>query len=248
MPKLHQILAVETGIRAQTQRDLTDSHHGLQKPDMLQGIYREYQPVAEGGEKLPPERQLLQTRVPEVVKRTMEILERTFDIIAVRDFANCEAKADVILNDGTALLKNVPATYLLWVEKRLEDLHAFVSRLPILPADLEWVWDTNQMCYRNKQEIKTVRTAKIPYSLVLLAPTKEHQGQAVEKSRDEIVGHWTTIRYSGALPVELVRRMKDRVEELQKVVKYAREKANEIETKDVKVGETVLKYVFGNLA
>lgn len=245
MPKLHQILAVENGIRNQTQKDLTVAHHGLQKEAMLQGLFREYLPLKEDGEKLPPERTHLQARASDIIQETMEKLKKSYDLIATRDFANTQAKADVVVND-LVFIKDAPTPFLLWLEDRLEDIHTFVTKLPTLPADTEWDWDENQNCYRNRHEIKTARTNKIAYPLVLLEPTKEHPGQAVEKSRDEIVGYWTTHKYSGALPVKEVKEMKERVEELQKAVKFAREKANDIEVTEKKFAETVLKYIFGN--
>ena len=245
MAKLHQILAVESGIRNQSQTDLTQAHHGLQKAELLQGIYREYQSVSEAGEKLPPERQLLQVKVPDVIRRTQEIMERTFDVIATRDFANCEAKADVVLEDGTTLVKGAPTTYLLWLEKRLDDLHTFVSKLPTLPADIEWAWSSEQNCWKNKEEIKTHRTVKSEFHQIVVPATDKHPAQVVKVTKDEIAGYWTTHKYSGALPVKDVKSMKDRVEALQRAVKFAREKANEVEVKDVKVGGAILKYIFG---
>ena len=73
--KLHQILAIETGIRAQTQKDLTKAHHGLQREGSLFGISRNYEPLKEDGERLPPERTLLQTRTPDVIRETIKIIE-----------------------------------------------------------------------------------------------------------------------------------------------------------------------------
>lgn len=245
MAKLHQILSVESGIRAQTQKDLTDAHHGLQKAEMLAGIFRTYEPAREDGDKLPPERQLLQTRVPEVIRRTCEIMEQTFDVIAERDWANCEAKADVVLESGAVLLADVPATYLLWMEKRLDDLHTFVTKLPVLPADIEWEWDSNQNCFKNRQEIKTVKTAKIEDYKVVVPATKEHPANVQKIVKDETVGWWTTQKYSGALPAKEVQLMKSRVEALQKAVKFAREKANEVEVKPHKIGSVILKHIFG---
>lgn len=245
MAKLHQILAVESGIRTQSQKDLTDAHHGFQKADLLAGIHRTYQPVKEDGERLPDERQLLQVRVPDVIRRTCEIMERSFDVIATRDFANCEAKSDVLLEDGTVLAKDVPATYLLWLEKRLDDLHTFVTKLPILPTDIEWEWSKEQNCFKNRHEQRTVKTAKIESFQIVVPPTKEHPANVQKVVKDETIGYWTTQKYSGALPAKDVAAMKDRVEALQKAVKYAREKANEVEAKDQKVGGSILKYIFG---
>lgn len=248
MTKLHQILAVESGIRKQTQADLTAAHHGLAHAAMLEGVERTYQPTKEDGEKLAPESKLLQTKVPDVIRETKTILEKMFDITAIRDYANVGALADVVV-DGTTLISQAPAPYLLFLESKLDDLHTFVSKLPTLPADTAWDWDSSQNCYRNRGEIKTVKTAKIEYALLLVAPTPEHPGQAVPKVRDENVGWWTTTKYSGALPVPEVKAMKERVEKLQKAVKLAREKANEVEVNDdLKIGGGLLNFVFGKYA
>jgi hypothetical protein len=246
MPKQHQILAIEGTIRAQTAKDLTAAHHGLKKEGMLSGQFREYQPLRDDGIKLPTERTSLQVRVPEVIRQTQAIMEKQFDIVACRDWANCNAYADVTMPDGTVILTKAPAPYLLWLEKQVTDLHTFVSALPTLPADTEWEWDANQNCWRNKHEIKTARTEKIEESLVLLAPTKEHPGQATKVVKDVISGYWTTHKYSGALPIPVVKEMKDRAEELLASVKLAREKANQVEAPDQKVGAKLLAHIFGS--
>lgn len=247
MAKLHQILAIETGIRTQAEKDKTAAHHGLKKEGMLAGIFREYQPLREDGLKLPPERTALQVRVPDVIRSTVDILNKAFDITAVRDFANMNARADVVTEDGKTLLKDAPATYLLWLEKQLTDIHTFVCGLPTLPADTEWDWDANQKCFRNKHDITTARTEKVEESLVLLAPTKEHPGQATKIVKDVISGYWKTTKYSGALPVPKVGVLKERVESLLRSVKLAREKANQVEVEDKKVGPPILQYIFGDM-
>jgi len=247
MPKLHQILAVENGSRAQAEKDKTEIYRKLKKSELLEGQYNEYQPVKEDGEKLPTERQILQARAPELLKDLFELVERIFDLVATRDYGNMKTKADVILEDGTVLFKDAPTHFLIWVEKQLDDLHTVIAGLPILPPDIEWVYDENQNCYRNKQEVKTHKTAKIAYPLLLHPATDKHPAQVVEKVRDETVGYWTKIRYHGGLPADKVKAAKDRVEALQKAVKFAREKANEVEVEQKKVGGEILKYIFGNL-
>lgn len=244
--KLHQILAVESDVRAQTQKDLTAAHHGLQKAEMLMGTQRKYQPLADGGEKLPQEGNLLQTRVPKVVQETANILTKMFDIVATRDFGNMGAKADLVVG-GVTLLKDAPAVYLLWLEKKLVDIHTFIMKMPVLPADTEWEWDGAQMCYRNATEIKTHRTVKTESHQVVVQPTKEHPAQIAKVVKDEIAGYWTTLKYSGAARIEDVNAMKERVELLMREVKFAREKANQVEVVDQSVGLPIMKFVFGNM-
>jgi len=246
-PRLHQILAIESNIRNQTKKNITAAHHGLQKNELLFGLSKTYDALDEDGEDLPEENKLLQLRAPEVLRQCAEAFTELFDITAARDFANCTAKADVVLEDGSILLSEVPATYLLWLEKQLDDLHTFVSKLPILPSDAEWDFDDQQNCFKSP-EIRTARKLKKPYPLVLHPGNDKHPAQVVEKTKEDIVGYFKTVRYSGAMKAKDVARMKERAERLQKAVKFAREQANTVEAPKQAIGNKVLGFVFGDLS
>lgn len=114
--KLNQIIAVEKGVKSKAYAEVTDAHHRLQKSALLAGISRTYQPKDEEGEQYPPESTRVQVRAEEVLRQTATTLTRLFDVTATKDWANCEAKADVVV-DGQVLLRAVPATYLLFLEK-----------------------------------------------------------------------------------------------------------------------------------
>lgn len=242
--KLHQVLAIESNIRTQTQKDITAAHHGLQHAGGLIGLNKTYEPKDDEGDQLPEEKKILEVRTPDIIRKTTDILAQLYDTTAMRDFANCQATADIILEDGTVLLKDAPATYLLWLERRLDDVHTFVAKLPILPADTEWEYDEKQDAFKSPA-IKTSRSLKIPYPLVLHPGSDKHPAQVVEKNREEVVGHWTTIKYSGAMKAKDVAQMKERVEQLQRATKIAREKANTVDAPKQDVGRKLLSFVFG---
>ncbi len=82
----------------------------------------------------------MQVKADEVIRRTSEILTRLFDVTATKDWANCTAAADVVV-DGRTLLRQAPVTYLLFLEKQLADLHAFVKKLPVLDAAESWTFE-----------------------------------------------------------------------------------------------------------
>ena len=63
-----------------------------------------------------------------------------FDITATKDWANCTARANVVL-DGKPLLEDVPATYVLFLEKQLSDLHTFVGKMSELDPGSDWSVD-----------------------------------------------------------------------------------------------------------
>lgn len=243
MPKLNQILAIEKGTKDRCQGFLTNVYQMLQKGELLVGISRTYDKIDEDGEQFPAETKRVQMRSNEVIASIVKELSDLFDVTAAKDFANTEANADVVLDDGTTLLSAVPATYLLWLEKRLVDLHTFVSKLPELSSAETWTFDETQNCYRSDPH-KTAKTKKIPKPFVKYEATKEHPAQVEIVADDRVTGYWTTVNYSGALPATRVAELKERVVKLQAAVKFAREQANLQDAPRQKIGEKVLGYLF----
>jgi hypothetical protein len=145
--KLNQIIAVEKGVKNKSFQDLTEAHHAVQKPTLLSGISRVYQPKDEEGEQLPPESTRVQVKVEEILRDTASTITRLFDVTATKDWANCQARADVTV-DGQPLLRAVPVTYLLFLEKQLTDLHTFIKKLPVLDAAETWTFDASADCCR----------------------------------------------------------------------------------------------------
>ncbi|MBC7807360.1 MAG: hypothetical protein H7145_14570 [Akkermansiaceae bacterium] len=243
MAKLNQIIAIEKGVKAAAFGELTEAHHQLQKPTLLSGISRTYRPKDEEGEQLPPESTRVQIRAEEAVRATAETLTRLFDVTATKEWANCEAKGDVIV-DGTVLLKNVPATYLLFLEKQLVDMHTFVKKLPVLDASETWTFDASSDSFAT-EPVQTVKTKKIPRNHVKAESTEHHPAQVEVYYEDVTVGYWRTVKFSGALPAKRVNDLLERVEKLQTAVKFAREEANSLEVTDQKIGAKVFQYLFG---
>ena len=243
MAKLNQIIAVEKGVKSASLRDLTDAHHSLQKPALLAGISRTYQPKDEEGEQLPPESTRVQVKTEDVLRKTATVLTRLFDVTATKDWANCTAKADVVV-DGQALLRDVPVSYLLFLEKQLVDLHTFVKKLPMLDAAEDWSFEESADYWRTEQ-VRTIRTKKVPRNHVKAEATEKHPAQVEVYYEDIPVGYWTTVKFSGALPARRVNELLDRVEKLQTAVKFAREEANGTEVTDRRTGEVVFGYLFG---
>jgi hypothetical protein len=242
MTKLNQIIAVEKGVKSRSLEELTEAHHALQKPALLSGIARTYRPRDEEGEQLPPESTRVQIKAEEIIHQTTAIMSKLFDITATKDWANCRAKADIVI-DGKTLVSQVPATYLLFVEKQLVDLHTFIKKLPVLDASERWSFDASADCWAT-EPTQTLRTKKIPRNHVKAEATEKHPAQVEVYYEDVSIGTWRTVKFSGALPAQRVNELVDRVERLQEAVKFAREEANSLEVEDVKVGEKILGFLF----
>lgn len=242
MPKLNQVIAVEKSVKSKAHADLTEAHQQLQKPALLAGISRTYRPKDDDGERLPPESTRVQVRSPDVIRKTAEVLTQLFDVVATKDWANCEARADVVV-DGDVLLEKAPVTYLLFLEKQLVDLHTFVKKLPVLDPSESWVEDASQNCYAT-EAVETMRTKKVPRNHVKAEATEKHPAQVEVYYEDIAVGYWRTVKFSGAMPARRVAALLDRVEKLQRAVKFAREEANAIEVKNQKVGDALFAFLF----
>ncbi len=243
MTRLNQIIAVEKSVKSRSFQELTDAHHALQKPTLLSGISRTYRPKDEEGEQLPPESTRVQVKADEVIRQTVAILTRLFDVTATKDWTNTTAWADVVV-DGTPLLTQVPVAYLLFLEKQLVDLHTFVKKLPVLGASESWTYDASADSYAT-ETVQTVRTKKIP-----LQPRQGRgDGEAPGSGRGVLRGTWSSVtgrrvKFSGALPAQRVNELLGRVEKLQEAVKFAREEANGVDVTDQETGEKVFRYLF----
>ncbi len=240
--KLNQVIAIEKGTKSRSLQDLTEAHHTLQKPALQAGISRTYRPKDEEGEQFPPESTRVQIKAEDVIRKTSEVLTKLFDVVATKDWANCSAKADVIV-DGNVLLSQIPATYLLFLEKQLVDLHTFIKKLPILDASEAWTFDPSAD-YWATEPMQTTKTKKIPRNHVKAEATEKHPAQVEVYYEDVVVGTWRTTKFSGALPASRVNELLNRVEKLQEAVKFAREEANNMEVTEQKMGAKVFHYLF----
>jgi len=244
MPKLCQILAIKKQHATTSNEKLTALYHQLQKDALLNGISRTYKPLNDDGERFPAESQAVQVRVEQVLKEIVAACTPVYDIVAVLDNANCQAKADVVV-DGKVILSSVPAVTLLFLEKQLVDLHTVFSKLPELPQTESWTYDSNSDCYVT-QPVETAKSKKIVKPLVKYEATKEHPAQVDVVSEDVLVGNWKTVKFSGAIPREMKKKLIARIDTLLVAVKFARETANQTEAPQVSVAKSIFEFVMAS--
>ena len=242
--KLNQVIAVTAGKKSRTQKVITEVYHQLQKPALLDGIARSYKPKDEDGEKFPPETKHIQLKVADAVTKVSNELSELFDIVATQDWSNCVAKADIKI-DNKIIVTGVPVTYLLFLEKQLVDIHTFVEKLPTLDPSETWKYNAEADCF-SSNPYDTTKTKKVLKNHVKYDATKEHPAQVETYSEDIVVGYWTTHKFSGAIEAKTKNDMLQRIRVLQESVKCAREEANAMDVTCQKIGDKVLKYIFGD--
>jgi hypothetical protein len=242
MTKLHQLIAIEKPAKARGQAALTEAHHVVGKQALLSGISRAYRPRDEDGDHLPPESTRVQVRTDAVIADLVTDLTRMYDVVASKENSNRNAVADVVVGDAT-VLKGVPVTVLLFLEKQLVDLHTFVRKLPVLDQSEQWAYDETTDAFATAPT-ETTRTKKVPKAFVRAPATETHQAIVDVFHEDVIVGTWSTIKFSGALPAARIKLLVERVEALQRAVKTAREEANSVPVVDMKIGKRFFDFLF----
>jgi hypothetical protein len=242
MAKLNQIIAVEKGIKSRIYSKIGELHKILQKPALFNGFDKSYQPKEEGGTQLPPEKQKIQFTVKDILRTVEELSGEYFDIVARKDWTNGNAKANIEV-DGVRILKDVPVTYLLFLEKQLSDIRAIAADLPVLASEENWLRDETADLYKT-EVVKTHRTEKKQEPIVLYHATVEHAAQTQIITSDQLVGHWHLTKHSCAIPKGEREKYISRVDKLLIAVKQAREAANGIdETSSPHVGEAIFSYL-----
>lgn len=241
--RLNQIVALEKGVKAAAKAVITGTYHLFQKGPLLEGISRTYVPKDEDGDQLPAESTSVQVRAADILSgevRTAWV--RLLDVVAAKDKTNTLANADIKIGD-TVIAEAVPVTHLLWLQHELTELHALILKLPVLDAAFDWVpsstgdWAT--------PPTQSVKTKKIPKAFVKAPATDKHPAQVDVFNEDVIVGTWTTIKYSGAVPAAVQRQLLARVTALQDAVKIAKETANMTEVTDMPIGQAIFDYLLG---
>lgn len=244
MPKLNQINAVVTARKGDAEKQITELYKLIQKEQLFAGRERTYRPLDEvNGQKLPPESQRVQQRADDLVRQAREKWTELWNLVLTQDTGNQQAKADIVV-DGKAVLANVPITTLLFLDKQVNDLETFVSKLPTPDPAEEWSHDPNTGLLRSRAT-ESLRTSKEPTVIVKYEATEKHPAQTELFTKDVAVGTWTQILYSGCIPTDRKNAILIRVRKLQDAIKVAKEQANLLEVERQKAAEAILGFVFG---
>jgi hypothetical protein len=244
MPKLNQIIAIEKSVKNECNTAITAGYHELQKTALFAGIARTYTPKDEDGERFPPENQKVQKLAQDLLGFTADAMTKYWDITLTKDASNQKARADVVV-DGAVLLKDVPVTFLLFLGKQLIDLATCVKKLPVLDPSEAWHHDAATNAWKT-EPASTSKMKKVPRAFTKAAATKEHPAQVDVFNEDVVIGNWSTVKYSGALPQKRITEILERIGKLQDAVKFAREEANATAATELHIGKQVFGFVLGN--
>jgi hypothetical protein len=245
--KLHELLAVNASLKTQADATRTDLQNTFEKKrtHFSEAIVT-FKPNTEGAEPKVESRMSIQTTVEKELDWIGEKLGKAMDAAHQINVANTIAKADVVLEDGTIILKGVPATSLLELEKRVEEIRTLVHTIPTLDPTKDFKLDPQRPGIYKARDVEKQRTEKRMEFPIVAPATDKHPAQVKEVSKDVPIGEILQQEWSSMFTVGQKGDMLDRVEDLSRAVRKARARANEIEV-DVKtntIGGDLLGFIF----
>jgi hypothetical protein len=204
--------------------------------------------MGEGAEAVREQQSDLQSKVPDELRWIADIWTKAIDVSFQVAHANTLAVADVVMEDGTKLLSNVPATGLLELEKRAAEMHELILSVPTLDPAKGFKPDADRGAgvYKAREVTKT-RTKKTATPIVLYPATPEHPAQTQLISEDIPIGKLIEQEWSGLITPAEKGKLLERAEELARAVKKARQRANDTELTGTlpTAGAAIFGFVFG---
>ncbi len=243
MTKLNQIIAIEKGTKQRVFRFLSDTYKTFQKPALFNGLARTYSKKDDDGEDYPDESKRVQFQTGALLQEISDQMTELFDVTATKDWSNCAARADIVV-DGATLLQDVPATYLLFLEKQLSSLKDEINKLPELDPAYDWALDGATSVWKSNP-VFTSKTKKVHKPIVKYDATEHHPAQTELITVDEVVGTWTTVQHSGAIEAPRKKEMQRRLQKLIDAIKFARESANGSKADKKQVARPLFDYILG---
>jgi len=248
MAKLHELLAVEANLRGQAEACRKDLMNTFEKKRAhFSELIVTFTPKEEGANPVVESKMGLQSTIDKEIDWLSEKLVKAFDTAHQIDEANTIARQDVTLEDGTVLLKNVPATSLLQLEKRLKELQEFAAQIPTLDPTKGFEQDADRGAGIFKaRDVHKKRTQKVEEFVTVVQPTKEHPAQVAKQVKDIDTGEILQQEWSSLITVSAKGDILDRIEELSRAVKSARSRANEqvVNVSEYRIAGKVLAYAF----
>lgn len=245
MGKLHELLAVESDKRKTSERLVAESIKTFKKENLFTGTVKRTEMFDDDAVKVPDEVLKLETTVNENLDYSLTELVKYWDVVAQKDATNSGAKADVII-DGHVLLRNVPSTTLLGMEKKLNDLRNLFNSIPTLPPGIDWQIDNThalQNVFKSTINTETFKTQKDTEYREMSPATEQHPAQMDKVGVIKTIGRFTTVRWSGMVTPHKKAKMITNLESVLTAFKKARQRANEQDTVDIKIGESIVDFI-----
>lgn len=250
MGKLHELLAVEKTVNDQAAKMMQDAEDKFRKSSQyFEGSDKQLAMLVESDAKAAieaagGERKELITTVHETLEYALEYLGKSEDVRYQINESNRHAVADVEIN-GVVLLKDMPINQLVGLESRLTRLRATFAAVPTVNAAVKWeVADLGlKGAVKTAEPVITTKTEKKLVPVTIAPATDKHPAQVEKTYPEEVVGKYTTVKFSGGATSQQKADLLDNIDALIAAVKQARTRANNVEATNKKISSALIPYL-----
>lgn len=250
-PKLHEILAVETSLAETSNRISKEVAKTLEsKQTIFTGVVKTNTIFDDNLQHLRvlDEIKEVESTVNDQLSFLTKHIADYWDVVLQKEAANQQAKADIVVND-VIIAKDVPSIVLLSLEKKLNALLHVYNVIPTLDNAKAWEIDPNYakpLVYRTKYTAERQQTQTTKEWIEVSPATKEHKAQVAQQDFTKVIGKYALTEYSGATTALDKATKLQRLSDLTRAVKAARQRANETEVDPtLRIGNALLGYING---
>ena len=176
--RLHQLLAVTTGMQTSALKALEEAYHLAAKPSLFEGEIKQYHPLTDDGLKFDDERVLVRANAFKMLETVAQASIKDMNISFQRDRTNAIAKASVVV-DGKTIIKDAPISFLLNLEDRINKFRKLAERIPTFDHAESWTYN-NDVSHWTAAERSTYKTQKVLEFPIVAPATDKHPAQVRE--------------------------------------------------------------------
>jgi hypothetical protein len=253
--QLHELLAVEQELKGNAERARGQSLEAFRtKQSHFGGFRRTFRPFAvaenqeDTGERLEAETRLVRT-VEEELREMLKVVGEAIDLGYQVDEANTRAFADIVVDDQV-IASNVPATFLLQLERRLREVHAVLKEVPCFDPVKLWNPDpgADKKNVLRADPVVTIRKQRTRKYNVMVEPTKEHPAQVDVVEVEEPIGEIRSHEWTGMVSPRNKEALLEQTDKLLSAVRQARSRANTVEIdRTKKFSRTIAEFLLAPL-
>jgi len=240
------LLAVESGLRDTATKVMNEAKRTFERHDLFIGKDETYEKLNADGRSFDPIKIKATTTVPDKIDYIHEHLVRYFDSIYQRDLTNTLAKADLVIN-GQVIEKDVPATFLLFLEKQFKEVrnvYAKVSTLDNVPtwtesATEDNIWETVSTREKTEKTIVPIELSKA---------TDKHAAQVQTITKDIPIGTWNIKISSGQITSKEKSRLLSNLDQMIRDITACRCNANDQEVPNVHIAGKLFDMISSNFS
>ena len=240
--KLYQHLAVVTSAKQAFEKIVKETKKVFEGVSLFEGFNRTYEMLNEDEVGFPTESKEVATTVHDKLLWTKKFVADVLDAELQRDAANCAAFADLVV-DGVTIAKDLPAQFLLTLERKVSEMISYHNGIPTLDPSLKWEASTILNVYKHGPIVKH-RTTKKTVPVLLHPGTAQHPPKVEAVTEDVVIAKINTTSFSGAVHPLQKAKWLERLEKLNSAVKVARLQANVVDVPDKKIGEALFNWVY----